>query len=201
MVIGLAGTYCAGKDTAAAVFEDAGWHLIDVDGLGHEALRAKRGEVSAAFGDSVLGESGEIDRRRLGAIVFSDPQALRRLERIVHPWMVESVREKIGELQGGNIVVNAAILFKMGLHSLCDAVVWVDAPWPVRFLRALRRDGFHPIRVMQRIVAQRGMRAQIRRENVDIYSIANTGARGALVAKVERLMESWPAGSPPVDPE
>lgn len=201
MVIGLAGTYCAGKDTAAEVFREAGWHLIDVDALGHEALRAKQKEVSAEFGDSVLDESGEIDRRCLGRIVFSDSEALRRLEAIVHPWMVETVRKQIREFQPGNIIVNAAILFKMGLHPLCNAVVWVDAPWPVRFLRALRRDGFHPIRILQRIVAQRGMNTQIRRKDVDIYSIANTGARSVLVAKIERLMESWPAGDPPVEPE
>jgi dephospho-CoA kinase len=138
MIVGLSGKYCAGKDIVARAFAAEGFHVIDVDGLGHEALAARAGEVIAAFGAPVESPPGAVDRKALGRIVFADPAARARLEAVVHPRMVERVREEIAS-HGRDVVVNAAVLHRMGLHRMCAAVICVVSPWPRRLLRAMRR--------------------------------------------------------------
>ncbi len=91
IVVGITGKYCAGKNTAADILKEAGYEGIDVDALGHDALRREDERIIERFGSQVAGGGGEIDRRRLGRIVFSDSAALKDLESIVHPGMVAAV--------------------------------------------------------------------------------------------------------------
>jgi dephospho-CoA kinase len=79
-IIGLTGGYCAGKNEAALCIEESGFRVIDVDKLGHKALELKTEALVRAFGRGILNPRGEIDRRALGAIVFADPETLRRHE-------------------------------------------------------------------------------------------------------------------------
>lgn len=157
MVIGLTGAYCAGKDAVARLLERRGYTVIDVDRVGHEALEARRDEVTAAFGPRVARPDGSIDRRALGRIVFADRAALARLESIVHPPMVATVAglAAAARAAGRDAVVNAAILRRMGLDRLCDAVVEVRAAAWRRFLRGLGRDRLGPWQVLRRMRSQR----------------------------------------------
>jgi dephospho-CoA kinase len=186
MVIGLTGKYCAGKDSVARVFEAHGFSVIDVDALGHEALAARAGQVVETFGSLVGTARGDVDRTALGRIVFRDPGALSRLEAIVHPPMVQRVKELIA--QGGrDIVVNAAILHHMGLHRLCGAVVCVCAPLVVRLVRALRRDGLTVRDALARVGSQRGICPQSNDPPVDTYIVRNGGSTRSLERRVARL--------------
>jgi dephospho-CoA kinase len=157
MVIGLTGGYCAGKDAVARILGRRGFAVLDVDRIGHEVLEERRDAVAAAFGESVRRADGSIDRRAVGRIVFSDPAALALLEKIVHPAMVERVRSHAAAetAAGRDVVVNAAILRRMGLDRYCDAVVDVRARACTRFLRGLRRDGLGPVQVLRRMRSQR----------------------------------------------
>ena len=94
MVVGVTGNYCSGKDVACEEFRTAGFTVIDVDKLGHEALVAKRDQVVEAFGEHIL-DDGNISRKKLGALVFGDGEKRKRLERIVHPWMIQRVRRLV----------------------------------------------------------------------------------------------------------
>jgi dephospho-CoA kinase len=190
MVLGLTGGYCAGKDAAARILAARGFSVIDVDAVGHEVLGLKAAEVAAAFGPSVRREDGTIDRRALGRIVFSDPAALRRHEAIVHPAMVEIVKARAAARQGDTLI-NAAILFRLGLEGLCDAVLCVTAPLPVRLLRAMRRDSASPGRALARIRSQKGLCPKSHGSAVDILIVRNSGSllrleRG-LAAALERI--------------
>jgi len=188
MVLGLTGRYCAGKDLVASLLAERGWIVIDVDDLGHGALAARAADVVAAFGFDVGDGKGGIDRRRLGARVFGDDEALARLEAIVHPEMVREVRRRIDDVGiGGKVIVNAAILEKMGLDKLCDAILFVSAPMPLRFFRALRRDAFPPQRILQRFSAQKSIDAKRLRKGVDTYTIYNVGSIRHLRKKVLRI--------------
>lgn len=181
MVLGVAGKYCAGKDAVVARLRGRGFHEINEDTIGHEALEVKREEVEAAFGTA--------DRKELGAIVFADSDALRRLESIVHPWMVEETRRRVMEREeaapGSHVVVNAAILHRMRLHLLCDAVLLVEAPVCVRILRGLRRDKLGLRRTLSRIWSQRrdDIPYQFLNEKgarVDTHRVKNGGSIGSL---------------------
>ena len=205
MVVGLTGGYCAGKDVVARVLAARGYTVIDVDALGHDALRVMAAEVFKAFGASVRSPDGSVDRKALGKIVFADPVSLARLELIVHPVMVNDVRRRTAAM-GGDVLINAAILHHMGLDLLCDAVVCVRAPLVARVFRAMRRDrltfcaALSRIRASGRADARHGFSAsgradarhgfsppQFNDSPVDTYTVRNKGSMRSLEHRVARL--------------
>lgn len=191
MVIGVAGGYCAGKDSVVRFLEEAGYPSIDVDAVGHRALGVSRDEVAAAFGSGVLDARGEVDRKALGRVVFRDPEARRRLEAIVHPVMRKTVAEEVAR-SGRRCVVNAAILYRMGLHELCDLVICVRAPLLVRLARARSRDGVGPRRALERIRAQRGICLKPKGARVDTVTVRNAGSVTALRRAVLAALPARP---------
>jgi dephospho-CoA kinase len=147
---------------------------IDVDRVGHEILDdvgVKR-ELHRRFGEVIFNCEGTVDRRVLGQRVFRDPRELRALEAIVHPPMAAEVEKILRRLEG-QVVINAAVLFRMGLERLCDAVVCVRAPLLQRLKRARRRDGLGLIQLMRRMLAQRGICPKLNANAVDIYYVDN----------------------------
>ena len=189
MVVGVAGSYCAGKSTVAQRLAARGFVEIDVDKTGHQALRELSDKVVQRFGRQILGEDELPDRRKLGDIVFADPQALAELESILHPRMVEIVQQRLTEASGRNCVVNAALLFPMGLHRLCDFVIWVDACAPIRLVRAMRRDKHSPVAVLHRINRQRRLSAKFSADEVDIDTVRNYGSRRALDKRIDGILQ------------
>lgn len=194
VVVGVAGTYCAGKSTVAQRLVERGFLEIDVDKTGHQALNELATEVVQQFGTHILGEDGLPDRRKLGDIVFADRQALAALESILHPRMVELVQQRLVEASGQNCVVNAALLFPMGLHRLCDFVMWVDACLPLRLFRAMRRDKFSLCAVLRRITRQRRLRAKFSADVVDIDTVRNYGSRRSLDKRIDNILQRRAAG-------
>ena len=192
MVVGLTGKYCAGKDTVARIFASKGFTIIDVDLLGHEALAGNAREVVAAFGPGVSVTGGGVDRRALGRVVFKDSAALARLESIVHPAMVERVKSLVAQSEG-NVVINAAILHRMGLHALCDAVVCVSSPFPLRLARAMVRDMLSFRDALARARSQKDICPQLNDPAVDIYSVRNRGSARSLERRVTRLVQRMQA--------
>ncbi len=196
MVLGLSGKCCAGKDEVAAILRVRGWEIIDVDAVGHEALVKLRGKVAAEFGEEVLDTDGTVDRGRLGSIVFSDRKKLARLEEILHPEMRRSVAERIerkGEKERREaeekVCINAALLYQMGLHRLCDAVIRVRAPLPLRLIRACRRDRATLRFLIRRFRKQRSLFPKHLLEDVDMYNVENCGSRKRLERSVESTLE------------
>ncbi|MFC2023103.1 dephospho-CoA kinase [Chloroflexota bacterium] len=138
-MIGLTGGIGSGKSTVARFLGELGAAVIDTDKLWHEAIKPDRDmwrEVVVAFGEEILQSSREIDRRKLGEIVFANPEALDRLNGIVHPWMYDKVKGDIEEnrRQGMDVVVleipllvEDALYMRAGQPSLTDEVdeVWV----------------------------------------------------------------------------
>ncbi len=188
-VVGLAGKYCAGKNRICAIFEEAGFRPIDVDRLGHEALEVPdvRARIADAFGSAVFLPDGKVDRKALGALVFSDPAKLSALESIVHPWMTERTRELIGRY-GDKVIVNAAILHRMGLHAYCDAVVWVEA-------RSARGSGaacagtVFPFTPCSAEYGPAALTPQPFRDTVDTYTVRNARGGGDPRLQVARILD------------
>lgn len=188
MIVGLTGKYCAGKDRVAQIFAGFGFSVIDVDALGHDALAARAAQIIAIFGRSLANEDGTVNRRALGRIVFGNPAALARLEGVLHPAMVQKVKDLIAQM-GSDVIVNAAILHHMGLDTLCRAVVCVTAPLPARLVRAMRRDRL-PLRdALARITSQKGICPQLNDPVVDTYSVRNWGSGRSLERRVARLAQ------------
>lgn len=186
MIIGLTGKYCAGKDTVGQALASRGYRIIDADAIAHDVLVDRTLEVIAQFGPGVRTVDGGVDRRALGRIVFADPAARRRLERIVHPPVVARIKQLIAS-DPGDVVINAPLLHRAGLHLICDAVLFVRAPAPLRLLRAIRRDSLSLRDACARIRSQDDVRPQSNGSAVDTYNVPNWGRARALERRIARL--------------
>ncbi len=143
-LIGLTGAPAAGKTTVAAILQRAGCAVIDVDALGHAALTEPeiRASVADALGPGALREDGSVDRASVAKIAFRSPDALRQLERLVHPRVREMLSAEVAAARDAGtraVVLDVALLFEGGLARICDVTVTVDAPREVRIRRASQR--------------------------------------------------------------
>ena len=133
-VIGLTGGIGAGKTQVSKFLQDHGAIVINADLVGHEAYLPHTEtwrEVVAAFGEDILDDEEQIDRRKLGAIVFSDPAHLQRLNSIVHPRIYAMIQDRIESLANDGVdvaVVEAALLIEAKWTPLADEVWVVTAP-------------------------------------------------------------------------
>jgi len=131
LVIGLTGGIGTGKSLVSRILEELGAAVVDADRVGHEAYTPHTvvwREVVEAFGEAIVGPEGEIDRKRLGSIVFGDPAEMAKLNGIMHPRMAEMIHQRVQELdrQGVQVVVvEAAVLVDAGW----DRLPWIDQVW------------------------------------------------------------------------
>lgn len=187
-VIGLAGRACAGKNRFATVFEQMGCRTIDVDRLGHAVLESQRDAVGEAFGPSVLSD-GRVDRKALGALVFSDPAKLRALEAITHPAMVAKCASLIEEARRDGVaavVVNAALLHRMGLDRLCDRIVFVSVSPVIRYFRSRKRDRITVRKFLDRERAQQDIKVGNFAKGIPVEKMHNSGPAAIIHRQVVR---------------
>ena len=167
-----------------------GAKLIDADVVGHEAYRPHAEawrQVVEAFGEGILGPDNEIDRRSLGAIVFSDPDQLARLNAIMHPLMAGMVQEKIDthrEEGAEAVVVDAALLFEAGWNSLVQEVWVTDSQLDLVVQRLAQRNGMGEEEARRRISSQ--MSRQERLERAD-FVIDNSTDVESMQKAIEEL--------------
>lgn len=175
-VIGLTGNIATGKSVVRRMLEHLGAYTIDADALSHRAI-AKGAPgyqpVLNTFGRWLLGQDGEVDRAKLGRLVFNDPEALEQLEEIVHPLIHRAVNILIERATQSLIVVEAIKLLESELRSACD-VIWVtDAPREVQVARLIRKRGMTREQALQRIQAQSAQSEKLAAASV---IIRNTGS-------------------------
>ena len=191
LTIGLTGGIGSGKSEVADILRELGAQVIDADLVGHETYR--RGEpawdqVVEAFGSGVVGQDGEIDRGRLGRIVFGDPDSLKRLTDIVWPRIREGLEKRItSERDNGDtkvLVVEAAVLFEAGWDRLFDEIWVVTAPEADVLERLERQRNQKPAQTRARLRAQ--MTNEEREQRADV-TVRNDEDRAALAATVRQL--------------
>lgn len=190
MILGLTGGYCAGKNEVATLLEERGWRVADVDKLGHAALAESRENLAGAFGPSIVSADGSIDRARLGAIVFSDPAELQKLESIVHPAMyalLDRAIESAAERGEKRFCINAALLYRFPQAAACDAIIEVRAPLYLRLARAARRDSIAGPEAIKRIASQRAF-WDLRPSGQPLYMLWNTGSPDQLRQRLAGIL-------------
>ncbi|HID56184.1 TPA: dephospho-CoA kinase [Candidatus Poribacteria bacterium] len=196
LIVGLTGGIACGKTTVAKMMQERGAHVIDVDDIGHEML--KRGspvyeDLVKAFGPEVLDESGDISRRKLGRLVFQNPEMRERLNEIVHPQIIrtslERARKSAGENPCGIVVLDAPLLFEVGMEREVDVTVVVTADERKQVERQIERW-----REMGREVDEREALARIRaqmplKRKIEMadFVIENNGSIEELREKVGRV--------------
>ena len=192
LVIGLTGSIGTGKSEAARQLEALGASIISADQVGHEAYTPNTEaweHVVSAFGDEILQDDGEIDRRKLGTIVFSDPGQLERLNQIMHPRMAQMVADKVEGLRGQGVevvVVEAALLFEAGWDSLVEEVWTTDSPEQAVIERLKVRNGMSEEEARKRMSSQMGRTERLDRSD---YVIENSGDMVALGVAIKELWD------------
>ena len=201
IVIGLTGGIGTGKSEVARIFQELGAVLINADQIGHQAYNPHSEiwqEVVKAFGEEILQPSGEIDRKKLGSIVFADPDQLTRLNQIMHPRMARMVARQVQELgeQGADVVVvEAALLFEAGWDSLVGEVWSTESPEDLVIKRLQSRSGLSQEEAKKRIDSQmsaeeRKSRSQVVVDNsgdlVDLEKVVRSSWDQRVKAKVEK---------------
>ncbi len=194
-LIGLTGNIGTGKSTVAGMLAELGAETIDADKVAHEAMQpgtSVHAQIVEAFGADadVVTPGGRIDRERLGAIVFSDSEALARLEAIVHPATLEMIDKRIEASSSDVIVIEAIKLFEAGMAETCDSV-WVTTCSPEQQVqRIMAARDLSRAQAEQRVQAQPPQEEKIDRADVVIH---NRGALSRTRAQVEaawrRLVE------------
>ena len=189
-VIGLTGGIGSGKSTVSRFLAELGAVIIDADKVGHEALKPDTElwrEVVAAFGEQILTPSGDIDREKLGEIVFSNPDSLVRLNRIMHPRLYEVVKAQLEECHRQEIevvVLEAPLLVEAGWTSLVDEI-WVTVASEATVLRRLQeRTGLSEPESLSRIRSQLSFVERVRYADV---TIDTDGELDELRVRVEKL--------------
>lgn len=191
MIVGLTGGIASGKSTVSSILKDLGAYIIDVDEVGRNVVQKGEkayNEIVQYFGDKILMANGEINRKALGHIVFSDSEKLKKLNSITHPKIIDKVKETIDQKRSEGrevIVVDAAILIEMGLNLLCDSVWLVSVDKDIRLQRLMDRDRLSENDALNRIKAQFSDEEKSRYSDVIIDN-----AKGLEVLKQE-IMELW----------
>ena len=186
--IGVTGPMGSGKSTVARRFQEHGAELVDGDALGWEVLRLR--EVKAAIGETfgarVIDRDGEVDRPRLGRIVFADPDSMAKLNAIVQPVLLRRVREVLDASGQGVRVLDAAMLTTWRLEPELDGVVEVVAGEDVRVKRLRAARGYDDAEARGRTRGQKLPPVTRARRH---WRIENEGDRARLVARADEVWE------------
>ena len=180
MIIGITGGTGCGKTTALNVIRDLGGTVLDCDAIYHGLLKSDK-TLLAAIEERFPGtvENGQLQRKKLGATVFSDAKALEDLNRITHGAVKREVLRLLEDCKG-LAAIDAIALFEGGLAELCDVTVAVTAPVEDRVRRLMQREGIQEEYARARIAAQRDN--EWFRSHCD-YHLENDGKLDAFATK------------------
>ena len=189
-VIGLTGSIGAGKSTVARILGELGCVVVHSDEHARAALRdpAVRDTIVSWWGTDVLDADGAIDRAAVARRVFSDPAERTRLEGLTHPW-IEARRREVFDAAPADapaLVIDAPLLLEAGLDAECDAVIFVDAPRPVRLARVAER-GWDDAELARREDSQ--LPLDEKRSRAD-HSLWNDGDLDDLSVRVRTILQN-----------
>jgi dephospho-CoA kinase len=195
ITIGVTGGIGCGMSSVSDILVQWGGILINGDKVAREIIRKGEPafrETVKVFGNGYLRPDGEIDRKKLGQLVFSNQEKLRQLNQAVHPYWVEKIKALLGEtkknLQPGQfIVLDAALIIETGLVDQVDKLIVVTAPLKDRRARICKRDGLDECQADQRIFSQMPVRKKAAKAD---YVIDNAGTLQELESKMQAIRTS-----------
>ena len=159
-VIGLTGGTGSGKSVVASVFMEKNAYIIDADQIGHDIIlkgKPAYNEIVNYFGRKILDNDNNINRKKLGEIVFSNSEKLKYLNKCTHDYIKQEIINQIDIAKKGSyiaIIIDAALLYEANLTDICDEVIVVTAKEDIRIKRIISRDGITEELAKKRISSQ-----------------------------------------------
>jgi dephospho-CoA kinase len=189
-LIGLTGQSGAGKSFAAKIFEENGFAVIDADECAREAVKpgsACLADIVGVFGEQILAPDKTLNRKALGAIVFANKTQLKKLNAIMHPFILDIVQSKIRELEALGykfILLDAPTLFESKANDICDLIISIIANEDIRKARIAQRDGISEESIKKRFESQ--LPEQFFKENSDFF-IKNNKSEKEFIEKTQEV--------------
>ncbi len=156
-VIGLTGSIASGKSTVSNKLKELGYKIIDCDEINHKLLKKDNlGYVSVLeeFGYDILNEDLEIDRKKLGSIIFNNKLSKEKLNQILHPLIKSVVMDEIKKVEDGIVFLDCPLLFETDFHELCDLKIVVYVNMDTQIHRLMERDNITFPEALKKIYAQ-----------------------------------------------
>jgi dephospho-CoA kinase len=165
IILGLTGSFGSGKTTVARIFESFGAKLIDADKIAHRVISPgskayKR--IVATFGRGILKKNRAVDRKRLGRIVFSNKNLLKRLNNIIHPEVIRIIKKKIKVSNARVIVLDAPLLLEAGLKKIVDKLIVVKITKDQQIRRVQNKMRLSKTEILERIRFQIPLKVKAR---------------------------------------
>ncbi len=198
--VGLTGGIATGKSTVCNWLAQKGFIVIDADRVAHGLIR--KGQpcfepVVATFGQQILDVAGEIDRKKLGNVVFKDPFCLQRLNALVHPEVIRQILKRLDELEASHplskVVVDASLMVESGFHKQFKHLIVVSCGVDQQVDRLIQRNRLSRDQALQRIALQLPLEAKL---PLATAVIDNSGALEETRLQVEQFLETMEAENP-----
>ena len=190
-IIGLTGGFGTGKTTVAGILRSFGAGIIDADKISHDLLNSRtdtRGKVIRAFGREILDMHGKINRRKLAGIIFSDKKSLIKLNKIMHPAVINRIKQEIKKSKEEVVVLDAPLLIETKLNKLVDIVVVVKAGINKQIARAQKKAAHSRAEIIARIRAQMPLKEKLRFAD---FIIDNNGTKKDTRKQVALIRRMW----------
>ena len=188
MIIGLTGGIASGKSTVAKYLAEKGFKVYDADKIAKDITEKKsvQEEIILTFGDKILDENGNVDRKKLKEIVFEDKEKLEKLNGIIHPKVIDFYKELKEKNTDEIIIFDVPLLFESGIDKFCDKILVIISDYEIQLNRIVERDK------IDRELAEKIIKSQLSNEErikkADVV-IENNSSLEDLFEKVERFCE------------
>ncbi len=188
-VIGLTGGIASGKSTASAYIEEKGYPVLDADKFARQATE-KGGPsydgIVESFGEEILAADGEIDRKKLGSVIFNDPGQRKVLNNLVHPVVRRMMNEEKDRLiRENHVFMDIPLLFENGLDAQCDITLTVYVDQWTQKARLMERNDLTEADSDSRINSQMPL---IDKKNKSDFVLDNSGSRENLYEQIEKFL-------------
>lgn len=191
LTVAVTGGIASGKSLVCEFFRQRGARVINADEIGREVVEKRPGvlsELVRSFGEGILGAGGRLDRRELARVVFSSHESLEKLNRMVHPFLIEEIRRRIEDVErtgfAGIVVADAALIYEWNLVEMFDAVVVVSCDQEAQLRRIRERDSLEADEALSRVRSQIPQEHKIARAD---FHISNDGSLIELEAKADAV--------------
>ena len=202
MIIGLTGGIASGKSTVAKMFKELGAKIVDADELGHRVILPGKPawkKVVNLFGPEILKDDLNIDREKLGKIVFNDPEGLKNLNAITHPEIIKLIAKEIKEAKKRSspeekeeiLIIDAALIYEAKIDNLMDKIIVVYTEEEEQFRRLGQRSNLSKEEALKRIKSQIPLKEKAKRAD---YVIDNSNSLDQTRKQVEKAWKKLVSG-------
>lgn len=189
MILGLTGGIATGKSTVVKVFKELGFPVVDADVIAREVVEVGRpalAKIVSTFGTEILQPDGSLDRKKLGALVFSDEEKRQKLNALLSPFLREAILSQIEKKKerASLVVVDIPLLYEGGYENDMDQVAVVYVPETIQLDRLMERDHLTEQEAWQRINSQLSIEQKKQRADI-VFDNQKT------IQETKKLVENW----------